>query len=143
MLVFFTGGKSVAISVDWDNDEKNAIRYEFSEKWTWSEFFAALDQDDEMIASVPHTVHLILDFRQARVVPPNPGAQFRSVAQQVSDQLGMIIVVGTNMWFEMVVQMFVKLYGSSVKGITGLKTVKTLDEAHTAIANYSPLSSGR
>ncbi len=132
----------MGILVDWDNAEKTAIRYEFSATWTWSEFFAALQQDDEMIASVPHTVHMILDFRQARAVPPNPGAQFRSVAGQISDQLGLVIVVGNNMWFETVVQMFVKLFGSSVKGITGLKTFRTIEEARTAVANYSPQSSG-
>lgn len=133
----------MGILVNWDSAEQTAVRYEFSAAWTWDEFFAALQQDDEMIASVSHTVHMILDFRQARTVPPNPGAQFRNVAQQVSDQLGLIIVVGNNMWFESVVQMFVKLFGSSMKGITGLKTVKTIEEAREIVANYSPQSSNR
>lgn len=127
----------MGISIGWDNPEKTIIRYDFGQSWTWDDFWAALKADDELIGSVDHIVHLIMDFRLARFVPPNPGSKFRIIADQVSEQIGLIILVGANAWFLTVSQMFLDLYGSKIKGIVDIKMVPTLDEARAIIAAYS------
>jgi len=128
----------VGISICWDNPEKTVIRYDFGQSWTWDDFWAALKADDELIGSVDHIVHLIFDFRQARFVPPNPGSKFRMLADQISDRIGLIIIVGANAWFLTVSQMFLELYGPKIKGIRGVKFVLSLEEARSIIACYSP-----
>ena len=126
----------MGIRIFWDDDEKTVIRYEFEESWTWEDLIAAVQKDDELMAEVDHTVHLILDMRAIRDVPSNPMGHLRSIAGMVSPQLGLVIFVGTNRWAQALVEIFYKVYKSQVKGMSGVAVVATLDEAYAAIAQY-------
>ncbi len=127
----------MGISICWDNPEKTIIRYDFGQSWTWDDFWAAVKADDELIGSVDHIVHLIFDLRLTRFVPPNPGSKFRTIADQINDRIGLILIVGANAWFLTVSEMFLNLYGPKIKGIRGVRAVLGLEEARAIIANYS------
>ena len=57
------------LQVEWDNAEKTIIRITYTEKWTWSDFYAANTEAVAMMKTVQHTVHFLADFRQSRSLP--------------------------------------------------------------------------
>lgn len=126
----------MTIKVEWDSPEKIAIRYEFGEEWTWEEFIAAAQADDELFNSVDHTVHVIFDARQLRSIPSNPTGRMRDFYHLIHPRLGLLVFVGTNIRAEIVLGLFYKIYGQTTAGMTGLKFVHTLDEARALIAAY-------
>ncbi len=126
----------MAISIAWDNVEKTIIRYDFESQWTWQDLRAAIESDDAMIASVAHTVHLIFDLRQVEGIPPNPMAQFRHIAAMIHPRLGMIVFVGADSWTRTVLEIFYQVYGTRLEGLSGVASVRTLEEARAIITTH-------
>jgi hypothetical protein len=126
----------MTVTVAWDDEAKTILRYEFTDPWTWDEFFAVLDADDDLIGSVEHTVHVIFDATGMRFVPPNPVAQFKNVASLINPRLGILVIVGNNLWFQKVGEIFHVLYGRRVQGISKVLSTQTLDEARALIAEH-------
>jgi hypothetical protein len=57
------------VTVQWDNDQKTVLRYEFSDVWTWEEFFEAQGQREPLLQDVHHRVHHLLIFAPHQRVP--------------------------------------------------------------------------
>ncbi len=127
----------MGIKVSWDNPEtKKIIRYDFEPVWTAEEFFAAQREDDALITSVDHLVHFLFDMRRSDHVPYVPVTQLRQIAAGIKHQTGLIVLVGANMWVNVLAEVFQKVYASQIKGFTGLKHARTPDHARDIIAEY-------
>jgi hypothetical protein len=59
----------MGVTVQWDNAERNVLRYEFSGSWTWEEFFAAQESRRPMIDGIGHTVHHLIIFQPDQKPP--------------------------------------------------------------------------
>src|SRR5882672_2328746 len=68
---FIFGGVDMPIQVEWDNEEKNLIRWNFVGKWTAQELRATIQKSNEMFAAQDHTVNHIIDLSQAESLPAN------------------------------------------------------------------------
>lgn len=124
------------ITVSWDDAAHTAIRYDFTDPWTWEELLVALQQDDAMITSVDYPVHLIFNGEQTASVPPNPISRFKNISTIISPGTGQLILVGQNLWFQKVGELFYKVYGHRTEGLTGVQTASTLAEARAIIAKH-------
>lgn len=125
------------ITVVWDDEGHTAIRYDITDPWDWPDLLEAFTKDDDLIKSVNHAVHLILNFSESKTAPPDPMSRLKGIAGMVSSQVGLVIIVGASAWFQIVTTIFYKVYGPRTEGMVGLQTVETLEQARVAIAAYS------
>src|SRR3712207_4316232 len=50
------------INIFWDNPQQNIIRQDFNGRWTSDEYVKSVFTMYEMIRTVPHKVHIIVDM---------------------------------------------------------------------------------
>jgi hypothetical protein len=113
----------MAINVAWDSPEHRAVLYVFDAEWTWDE-------------SVDHTVHIILDGRQVRKMLGNITGRMHEFSPLIHPRLGLIILVGADMWAEIILSLFYRKYGQNLVGLKGVRCVLTLDDARALVAAY-------
>jgi len=102
------------IKSEWDNDAQSVIRHEFERGWTWTDFHQALDNAYNMMGTVDHEVHVILDFRNANLIPNGALTQLKmAYTNPKHDNIGKTIVVGANNFMQALVSVGTKLAGTS------------------------------
>lgn len=106
------------IETKWDDEAKTAIYLKFQRGWTWPDLRGAVETADQLIISVPHTVHLIIDIREAGGLPRD----FMSAAGELFEQgearpnEGRKIVVGAGALIRTAYKGFLAVYGSQMQG---------------------------
>lgn len=76
----------MGFSIGWDNEEKTVVLQQYIDNVTKDDWYNMAQQSAEMLATAPHTVHIIIDERSAdltatstdmrfleKLVPPNEG----------------------------------------------------------------------
>ena len=128
----------MSITVTWDSPDKIAVRLDFPAEWTWQDLTEAFNEDDAYFDSVEYTVHMILNMKDIQMVPPNPMKHLRGIAQMITPQLGLVIMVGNSIWAQTVMEIFFKAYGQRASGLTGVESVEDLEQARQIIARNFP-----
>lgn len=125
----------MSITVNWADDRQNVIHLELQRGWKWHDLYAALEQVDKLIVSVPHTVHLLIDIRRAGGIPADfitaAGDMFAKGSARPNE--GKKIVVGAGPLIRMAYTGFVSTFGSQMKNRPFL-FASTLDEAQAMLA---------
>lgn len=128
----------MGITVSWDNQELNIIRYEFDREWTWADLIAATKADDEIVAGRDH-FNIILDMQNVTAVPALPTVKPHQLSGEIGSgaRVGLIVLVGRQRWAEAMLQMVYRMYGGDhATGIAGVEMADTLEEARTLIEAY-------
>lgn len=118
------------IEVRWDNEAKTVIYLKFQRGWSWPELRRAVETADQLIISVPHTVHLMIDIREAGGLPRD----FMSAAGELFEQgsarpnEGKKIVIGAGALIRTAYKGFLAVYGRQMQG-RPFTFAATLDEA--------------
>ncbi len=121
----------MSVQANWfDAEQKKIIRYEFEGAWTWDDLYAAMNQVNTLMASVDHTVYIIIDFRQGRGVPGGALTHMRSSTMRAADNWGGGVFLGINTFLQALVSTFIKVYPRLGDRY---HTAKTLEEALTII----------
>ncbi len=60
----------MGVVVDWTDAEKKIIRYDFPDQWSWDDLYNAMNRVNEMMATVPHTVYVVISFEKSKGIPP-------------------------------------------------------------------------
>lgn len=79
------------VTVEWDDANQTILRYRFPVDWQWSEYFVALQQGREMMAQVSHTVCILNDLRESRVVPPNASSVAKNIVSTRPPNTGLAV----------------------------------------------------
>lgn len=121
------------VNVAWQNDDKKAIvYYTFQQGWGWQDVYEALDQAGDMIRTVSHRVDVIMDFREANVLPQSALSQIkRAYNNPKPENIGLTVLVTPNSFLNMLVSMAKKIWGENTRW--ELEFVKTLDDAYAII----------
>lgn len=61
----------MSIEIYWDNEEKTAVCLKLLEGWSWKELYDHNPEIVEMMASVDHPVHLLIDHTSNTPLPTN------------------------------------------------------------------------
>jgi len=85
----------MGIQVVWDDDAKRMIRYNFDERWSWDEFFAAREGAIRLIDTVSHKIGVIMDLPPNIEVPPNVLTNVRSALRTKHPNTVVIVFVIT------------------------------------------------
>jgi hypothetical protein len=66
----------------------------FDEEYGWEDFYAAVREMHRMVASVPHTVDLIL-VQHKKLPPGNPLSHFQTAFRQQPKNTGRIVIINS------------------------------------------------
>jgi len=118
------------IEVVWADQEKTIVQYTFTDKWTWAEFYPALQQALEMETSVTHRVDVIVDMRNSPIIPSNALSNIKIIANKQPPNLRLSVLVSANA----LVSTLLNLAGRLNQNIArDYRMVATMEEAHKRI----------
>lgn len=124
----------MGIQVAWANPDQTILQLEFRRGWTWEDLYGSIQQADDLITSVPHTVHMLIDIREAGGLPRDfmkvAGDVFASGEARANE--GQKIVVGANALIQMAYKGFLTVYGHKLQNRPFL-FAPTLDAAYTML----------
>lgn len=121
----------MTITVQWDDDERRVIRYDFSDRWTVEEFNRAFRCSREMTEEVGYHPHIIVDFTRTLLHPAQMMMKFRQAdyGETFRHHQGMQLIVGADPYFRTLVQWYMRLFLPDLQA----HFVDTLDEARQLI----------
>jgi hypothetical protein len=123
-------GDGMSIQVGWVNEQQNTVHIAFQRGWRWDHLNAAIQRADDLITSVPHTVHLLIDIRQAGGLPGDfitrAGDLFAQGKARPNE--GRKVVIGASPLIRAGYSAFLKVYGSQMKNRAFL-FASTLEDA--------------
>jgi hypothetical protein len=128
----------MSITITWDNPDQTIIRETFTGRWTWEEFIDVCGrQAPAMMKTVPHTVHIISDFRESTPLPLGGAiSQARNVTKNMPPNWGLLVVVSNNSLVSALVNVFSHAYSRGIGAHA--HAVKTMDEAYALIGKETP-----
>ena len=100
----------MGITVQWDNEEKTVIRYDFEGYWEWSEFRKKAEEAFAMTRSVKHKVDTISNFLPGTSLPKNAIFQFRRIMSEAPENRGVNCIVGASNFIRTLVTIFSRIY---------------------------------
>lgn len=122
------------IQIRWDDAERRIVRLEFQPGWTWDALKQAIQRVDELIASAPHTVHLLIDIRGAGGLPGDfmtrAGELFAQGEARPNE--GDKVVIGAGPLIRAAYSAFLALYGDEAQR-RPLRFAGSLDEARALL----------
>ena len=120
------------IHVYWEDANQTIVRYDFEGRWTWDELYTAYYQAIAMENSVTQRVDIILDMRTSAFIPANALLHMKNLSEKQPPNVGLSVFVTTNAFVTSLYNTAIKFYA---KIAFYFRLVKTLDQAHTMIAD--------
>jgi hypothetical protein len=98
------------IHVQFDNEQRTIMRYQFVGRWTWVEYHEAIKNAYELVKAIPYTVNMILDFSQGSVLPHNALSIFGTSMKTPPRDFDFAVVVSESTFIQMLVTVFQRVY---------------------------------
>ena len=83
-----------SVSVEWVDHTQTAIMIVFPERWDLHDFKEAFETVHALMASAPHTVHLITVLPARFLLPPQLFYKIPDIFQGIPENSGLHVVVG-------------------------------------------------
>jgi hypothetical protein len=100
----------MGVTVQWDDDAKTVIRYDFEGDWDWTEFGVKAQEAFAMTRSVEHKVDTISNFKPGAKVPQDAFFQFRRAMTKAPKNRGITVIVGATLFIRTLVTVFSRIY---------------------------------
>jgi hypothetical protein len=120
----------MSITVSWDNSEHTIIQCVYQGAWTWTEFYAAVEEVNKLETSVNHKVYILLDFHSSHM-PGGVPSQFKRISQIQHPNAGPMIIIGHNLFVRTMFDIFTRIQPQAAERY---RFVSHRDEAYTLIA---------
>jgi hypothetical protein len=122
----------MTINVQWDNEEHTLLRWDFMESWGWDDFLAAQKASNDLITSVPQTVHIIGDVSRTHASPAGAIARFRTYRRDDPPNAGKVVLVGASAYIRTMVDIFRGIFPNTGGNFT---FADSLEEARAALTS--------
>lgn len=142
------------IQVDWDNPEKTIVRFIYTGKWTWDEFYEVITRANEMMDTVEKPVVSIIDQTASPYLPPNAALHIRNVIRMSMshNNSGISIFLKADTVGKMMIDILSQTY-PDIRDNTTWHFTQNIEDArkianecvqriHSALANDSTTSEG-
>lgn len=116
----------MGVIVDWDTPEKHAVLFNFTNPWTWTEFYVARPQGDVLAESVDHPVAAIILLPHPLQLPPGAMTQGRKIAMTRHNKFVVSIVVTDNVLVKTMFPLFARI---NQEIADSYRLVRSLEEA--------------
>jgi hypothetical protein len=100
----------MSVTVQWDNDQKTIIRYDFVGYWDWADFREKAQEAFSMTRSVEHQVDTISNFLPTTHIPKDAFIHFRRVMTDAPKNRGVNVIVGASQFIRALVTIFSRIY---------------------------------
>lgn len=109
--------------------------YKFYPGWSWYDLNPILKEGENMVASVDHTVDVIMDLSAANLVPSGALSQINNAfSNPKGENFGITIIITPTTFINAMMGMAKKVWGS--KSDWTLDFVGTVDEAYERIESH-------
>src|SRR5690606_34900993 len=106
------------ITVNWDTEEKHAIRLDITGKWTWDEMWTALEVIHELLEQVDYTVTIVIPNCDVIVttVPPGVLTQIGAFNRRRHPRSGTLLLIderdtrANQLWYRMIGTVYPHFY---------------------------------
>ena len=100
----------MSVTVDWDNEDKTAIRYDFEGRWDWNDFRAATTKGFALTRSVTQRVDTISNFYPGAKLPSDALFQFNRAMKGAPANRGVTVIVGGTAFIKNLVGIFTRVH---------------------------------
>ncbi len=108
----------MAIVINWDTEEKHAIRIEITGRWTWDEMWNALSSIHDLLEEVDYVVSIIVPNCDALVhtVPSGVLTQIGALNRRRHPRSGIMLLVdekdtnANRLWYRMIGTVYPHFY---------------------------------
>ncbi len=126
----------MGIIVDWDNPEKTVIRFVYSGQWTFGDLFDAMQASRELMDTVDHPVHGIIDMQESKLMPNGALSLGRNVTMRRHPNQGKSIIVGASGFARTLYDVYRKVYRTTFDE-SAFAFASTLDEARQLLESHA------
>jgi hypothetical protein len=81
------------VHVEWDNPERTIIYVRYEGRWTWEEFYQAVQDTQELSATVDYRTDIIAHMIDGFIPHGAPFVHSQNAVKQKNNMLGRIVVV--------------------------------------------------
>jgi hypothetical protein len=99
----------MGITVQWDNEEKTVIRYDFRGYWDWAEFREKAEEAFAMTRSVSYKVDTISNFTHGTSIPRDAMFQFQRIMTNAPENRGVNCIIGISQFIRILVTVFSRI----------------------------------
>lgn len=121
----------------WDNAEKTIVRFDYSPKWTWDEFYLAVQEANKMMDSVDKTCVSIVDMSRTSFLPPGASIHIRNIIRQSMshNNSGVVVFLNADTIVKMMIDGLRQNY-PDIKDFSNFIYSKNLEEARQLAAEH-------
>jgi hypothetical protein len=98
------------ISAEWDNREHTIVRIQVTDPWTIEEYTQAGTRSWDLIETVNHPVHLIIDFTHAYSFPKNLLASAPTTHSQIHPRQALVVGVRISPYLQAVMKAAIRVF---------------------------------
>ena len=122
------------LKVEWLDTQKTVMGCTGQGVWTWGEYHAALDDIASQFKATQKRVDLVIMSAPGAIVPKGSSMPHYQRAMRIMpDNLGLLMMVTTNMFARTIVSIFTKVYPNTDN--VKMVMVASLNDAKTRIAS--------
>jgi hypothetical protein len=121
----------MAISLQWENEEKTIIHWTFDGPWTWADFETAQAEFHAMLRTVEHLVDVLADMRHAPALPRDTFANFKRMERKVVPNRDRVVLVTESMFIRGMARTFNQVFRNRP---TQFLFADTIEGAHALLA---------
>jgi hypothetical protein len=114
----------MAVMSTWEDEAHNAIRMIYEGRWTWDEFYAALESAEAMAADAPHQLAVLHDMSHSQEMANNPAVHFRNWAVKMRPFTFANVIIGANQYQRIMFQTFKRFAGSWSDGFLFVENIE-------------------
>jgi hypothetical protein len=118
------------VSLEWFNADKTILLETFTGHWTLQDFCSLADQAADTLATVEHTVHLIVDLSNSAALAAPLTSGMRYALRKLPPNQGIIVFVGVDTFVQVAIGIMSKL---SPRMVDILYIARTLQQAEAII----------
>lgn len=124
------------VEVRWYDERQTLIYFRYEGRWTWEDFYAAVDASRAMLDSVDHVVDIIVDMQASAGIPSGDIiTHFRYMARRFEDpRVGQTVIIGMRALVRITSDIMRRLYRHDRCGT--LRMAQDMDEALAILAQY-------
>lgn len=125
----------MGISVQWDDEARTIIRCVFEPRWTWDDYYRAIDEIYKILDGVSYQVNVIYDLSSTHILPKNVFTNARHVFNiGRHPNYGLLVIVGANSFIHLV-ESTVRRLVPAAAAKWDIQFAKSLEDAYAVLSN--------